>query len=229
MALLSPLRRLLKHVHPEGIPWPASALYNAVSRSSVFQEHYTLAAEDIFAHCREGRILDVGTGPGWLLLAIHAQSPGSELVGMDISQAMVHLAKENIGAAGLSNHIEIREGGAAAMPFPDASFDLVVSTGSLHHWADAVGGLNEIHRILKPSGTALIYDVVTNTPKSAMAEAAQEFGRWKVLLFWLHGFEEPFMSSQALEQLAKETRFGGGVTRFIGVLCCLELRKEAQA
>ncbi len=225
MALLSPLRRLLKHVHPEGIPWPASILYNAISRSSVFQQHYKLVAEDISTHCREGKVLDVGTGPGRLLLALHAQSPALELVGMDISQGMVDQARQNIGAAGLSHCIEMCEGGAANIPYPEASFDLVVSTGSLHHWTDAVGGLNEIHRVLKPGGEALIYDVVTNTPKAEMDEAAREYGRWKVLLFWLHGFEEPFMSSQALELLAKETHFSRGITRFAGVLCCLELRK----
>ncbi|MBX7255879.1 MAG: class I SAM-dependent methyltransferase [Candidatus Hydrogenedentes bacterium] len=227
MPLLSPVRRMLKRIHPEGIPWPATLLYNAVSRSSVFQQHYVFVAQDIAAHIQEGRVLDVGTGPGWLLLAIRAQSRDLELVGIDISPAMVHQAHENIGAAGLANHIEVREGGAANIPFPESSFDLVVSTGSLHHWTDAEGGLNEIYRVLKPGGTALIYDVVTNTPKAAMTEAAKQFGRLKVLLFWLHGFEEPFMSSHALETLAKETRFGEGVTRFAGVLCCLKLLKPA--
>ena len=225
MPFLSPVRRMLKRIHPEGIPWPASLLYNAVSRSTVFQRHYAFVAKDIAERIQAGRVLDVGTGPGRLPLVIQAQSREQELVGIDVSPAMVHQAHENIGAVGLANHIEVREGGAATIPFPDASFDLVVSTGSLHHWTDAVGGLNEIHRVLKPGGTALIYDVVTDTPKAAMAEAARQFGRLRVFLFWLHGFEEPFLSSHALEALAKETRFGEGVTQFVGVLCCVRLVK----
>jgi SAM-dependent methyltransferase len=50
-------------------------------------------------------------------------------------------------------------GGVAALPFPDGSFDLVVSTLSMHHWADATTGLAEIGRVLRPDGRALIWDL----------------------------------------------------------------------
>ena len=46
----------------------------------------------------------------------------------------------------------------ASLPFPDGSFDLVVSTLSLHHWADPQAGLAEIARVLRPGGRALIWD-----------------------------------------------------------------------
>jgi hypothetical protein len=51
-----------------------------------------------------------------------------------------------------------------------------------------------------------------------------------MLLLWLHSFEEPFRAVAELPALAAPTRFGKGETRFVGLLCCLELRKgEAEA
>jgi hypothetical protein len=64
MAKLSPARRLIKIFHPEGIPWPGTTFYNAISETSIFQRHYELVARDILSYCSEGSILDVGTGPG---------------------------------------------------------------------------------------------------------------------------------------------------------------------
>ena len=49
-------------------------------------------------------------------------------------------------------------GDVAALPFPDESFDLVVSTMSMHHWADPTAGLAEIDRVLRPDARALIWD-----------------------------------------------------------------------
>lgn len=47
----------------------------------------------------------------------------------------------------------------AALGLPDASFDVVVSTLSMHHWADATAGLREIGRVLRPDGRALVWDL----------------------------------------------------------------------
>lgn len=56
------LRKLLVRLHPEGIPWPAAILYNRVSRTFIFQDHYRLVTEDIASRCPQGSLLDVGTG-----------------------------------------------------------------------------------------------------------------------------------------------------------------------
>lgn len=222
---LSPLRRALKQFHPEGIPWPGTAFYNAVSRTTIFQRHYELLAEDILGYCPEGNILDIGTGPGWLLMKIHRLSPGSRLAGLDASHAMVTRAGRNLVKAGLSNVIEVSEGYADHMPFADGSFDAIVSTGSIHHWKDPAAGLNEVYRILRPNGYALMYDLVTDTPASVLKGAAREFGKLKMILLWLHSFEEPFYSCQGFESLAGLSLFKEGRIRFVGVTCCLVLKK----
>lgn len=147
---------LWRRIHPEGIPWPASALYNAVSKTSIFQRHYQLVADDILSSCSPGSLLDIGTGPGWLLVDLHRERPDARLAGVDISPAMVSRARENLAGAGCLGAIQIRQAAADSLPFPDGSFDAVVGTGSLHHWRQPARGLDEVYRVLKPGGSGLL-------------------------------------------------------------------------
>ena len=225
MAGLSPFRRLLKLFHHEGLPWPGSVFYNTISGVDVFQRHYELIAADIIRFCPAGSILDIGTGPGWLLVKLHNQAPGVSLTGLDISPAMVAKARQNLAKTGLAGSVEIREGAAQKLPFPDASFDAVVSTGSIHHWNDPAAGLNEVYRVLKPGGHALIYDIVSDTPEDILRQSARDFGRLKIWLCWLHSYEEPFYNRENLRKLASRSLFGEGRIRFVGVMGCLALHK----
>lgn len=222
MAKLTLIRRLLKLVHPEGIPWPGSVLYNALSSTVIFQRHYELVADDVLQYCRQGSLLDIGTGPARLLLSLHQKCPQMKLLGIDSSPAMVTKAKEN--TAGVDS-IEIKQGSADKIPFPDNSFDIVISTASIHHWKHPTQSLNETYRVLKPAGFALIYDLVTDTPKSILADCRRQFGKFKTTLFWLHSFEEPFYNQRNFQSLAEPTLFKKGQTRFLGLLCCLILKK----
>jgi ubiquinone/menaquinone biosynthesis C-methylase UbiE len=224
-ARLSLARRLLKIFHPEGIPWPGSAIYNAISETRIFQRNYELAVKDILSYDLGETILDIGTGPGWLLVKLHQQRPGLRITGVDASSSMVVKARLNMEKAGLSDIIEIQEENANHMSFSDRSFDTVVSTGSIHHWKDPTAGLNEVYRVLKPGGYALIYDLVSDTPKSVLELTAKEFGRLKRMLLWLHGFEEPYYSCKDFKLLSRPTLFREGMTRFAGVFCCLILKK----
>jgi len=224
--MLSFGRRLLKIFHPEGIPWPGTVLYNAISKTMVFQSHYELIAKDILRYNKEGSILDVGTGPAWLLVKLHKLSPKLYLTGLDISPSMVAKAQRNMANVGLADIIEIKVGKAKHMPFADNSFDTVVSTGSIHHWKKPMACLNEIYRILKHGGYALMYDLVSDTPADVLMEISSEFGKLRVMLFWMHSFEEPFHGIKDFERLARSTLFGEGRIRFVGALCCLILRKN---
>ena len=224
--MLSPFRRLLKMFHPEAIPWPGTVAYNAISRTDIFQRHYELVATDIVERCPEGSLLDIGTGPGWLLPQLHRISPRLHLTGLDASPSMVAKAKKNMAGAGLDQSIEIVEGNVISMSFTDESFDAVVSTGTIHHWKDPVAGLNEIYRVLKPGGCALMYDLVSDTPTSILKDTAREFGRFRMVLLWVHAFEEPFYTHKDFELLHQPTLFKEGQTRFVGALCCLALKRE---
>ena len=67
---------------------------------------------------------------------------------------------------------------AKALAFPDNSFDMIISTGSLHHWKEPVRVLNEIHRCLKPGAAAWIYDGYADASNADIEKAVRK-------LFWI--------------------------------------------
>jgi ubiquinone/menaquinone biosynthesis C-methylase UbiE len=183
-------------------------------------------AKDIIRYCPQGKLLDIGTGPGWLLINLYKLTPSLELTGLDISAAMVAKAKENIAATKGGAGIRVEQGSADLLSYPDNYFDMVVSTQSLHHWKNPIRSFNEIYRVLKKGGQARIYDIVTDIPPDVFKSAAKEFGRLRILMLWLHICEEPFYSQRATLDLALSSDFGDGSLKFIGVLCCLTLKKR---
>jgi ubiquinone/menaquinone biosynthesis C-methylase UbiE len=215
----------MKKFHPEGIPWPGSLLYNAVSRTAIFRRHYELVAYDVARYGDAMCILDIGTGPGHLLSAMQKLLPEAKLIGVDISSAMVAQAKRNLEKCRQDLQIEVRVADADALPFTEETFHCVVSTGSLHHWKDPIHALSEAYRILKPGGHALIYDLVHEMPKEVCKGIRARFGGFRLALLWLHSFEEPFLSAEEMEKLGRRTDFIVEGTRFTGALCCLVLRK----
>jgi ubiquinone/menaquinone biosynthesis C-methylase UbiE len=107
-----------------------------------------------------GKVLDIGTGPGFVAVEVAKllKGTGDQVVGMDLSQAILTLAAENAAKAGLNGMLSWREGDAKAMPFDDGEFDLIVSNDSLHHWDDPLPVFDEIARVLKDDGRCIIHD-----------------------------------------------------------------------
>lgn len=90
------------------------------------------------------RVLDVGAGPGHICGSL--SSMGCSAVGIDFSEAMVAIAKENYPEA------EFHEGNAADLPFEDVEFDSVISNFVVHHLAKPKDVFAEVHRVLKDEG-----------------------------------------------------------------------------
>ena len=218
-------RKYIRRLHPEGIPWPGSVFYNALSSTKIFFRHYELVADEVAHYGEAAHLLDIGTGPGHLLLAIGKTLPDAQLIGVDISSAMVAQAKRNVERYGHGLHIEVRVAGANALPFADETFDRVISTGSLHHWKDPLQALSEAHRVLTVNGYALLYDLVREMPKEVREEIRARFGGFRLALLWLHSFEEPFLNAEEMDALGRRTAFAVEGTKFTGAFCCLVLRK----
>ncbi|MBW2316008.1 MAG: class I SAM-dependent methyltransferase [Deltaproteobacteria bacterium] len=105
-----------------------------------------------FERGRGRRVLEIGVGAGtdFINWARH----GAELSGIDLTEAGVALANERLALEGLTDDVQV--GNAEALPFDDDSFDIVYSYGVLHHSPDTERCLAEVHRVLRPGGTALI-------------------------------------------------------------------------
>jgi len=162
---------------PEGIPFPSSRGYALIARISPFtRDMYRELAQEAAKRLTGGRILDVGTGPGYLPIEIARLIEGVEVVGIDVSKDMVRIARGNAWKEGLESRVRFEVEDANSMSYDDSSFDLAVSTGSFHHWKKPVRVLNEIHRVLKPGREAWIYDLRKDAPAEDVERLKERYG-----------------------------------------------------
>jgi SAM-dependent methyltransferase len=119
-----------------------------------FGRLYARVATDVVAAGLEpgSRVLDVGTGPGRVPIAIATAAPHLRVEGLDLLPEMIEQARRSATAAGLADRVAFTVGDVAALPYPDATFDLIVSSMSQHHWPDAGAGLRELGRVIRPGG-----------------------------------------------------------------------------
>jgi SAM-dependent methyltransferase len=147
------------HQASGGILIGNAVAYDALSRLLLGQLYRRIAA-DVAAVAPDGaRVLEVGCGPGHLSVQLAGQHR-LEVTGLDLDPAMIARAAANTDRAANrgGRRPSFLVGDVAALTFPDGSFDLVVSTLSMHHWADPTAGLTEIGRVLRPGARALIWD-----------------------------------------------------------------------
>ncbi len=153
-------RRPMGRRVPGGILIRGAALYHAISHRLLLGSLLERIAADVAAAAPDGaRVLEVGCGPGRLSILL-ARRHGLDVTGLDLDPAMVERARANTARSARHDGREpsFLVGDVASLAFPDQSFDLVVSTLSMHHWADPVAGLAEIGRVLRPGGRALVWD-----------------------------------------------------------------------
>lgn len=148
-----------RHV-PGGILIADAAAYDALSRLVLGSLFGPIAADVAATAVPGARVLEVGCGPGRLAIRL-AREHGLEVTGLDLDPAMIERARANAAAPrdGGGPEPSFVVGDVASLPFADDSFDLVVSTLSMHHWADPAAGLAEIGRVLRPDGRALVWDL----------------------------------------------------------------------
>lgn len=106
---------------------------------------------------KEGRAIDIGSGPGYLLVEMAKLAPNFELYGLDNSSAMLKLAEKNVTKASYANQINLIEGTVYKIPFEDNYFDLVISTNVLHGIDDLEKFFEETYRVLKMGGFLRVY------------------------------------------------------------------------
>jgi SAM-dependent methyltransferase len=115
------------------------------------------------------RVVDVGCGAGLdSLIAARMVGSQGQIIGVDMTAAMLEKARQGAIAAGLTN-IAFLEGYAEALPVPEAWADVVISNGVLNLMPDKVGALTEMARVLKSGGRLQIGDILVQqaVPSSA--------------------------------------------------------------
>jgi ubiquinone/menaquinone biosynthesis C-methylase UbiE len=153
-------------------------------------------------------VLEVAPGPGYFAVEL-AKFGRYQITGLDVSATFVALAQQLAGRAGVA--VDFRQGDVAAMPFDDGQFDLIICQAAFKNFSQPLTAINEMHRVLRPGGRAIIQDMSADADAPAIkAEVAgMKLGplaglTTRVILTWLR---RRAYSAPKFEQLAQRSQF----------------------
>ena len=184
---------------PEPPPW----LYAWMARASLFHRVYQYFVADLADLPAGARVLDVGTGPGYLPAYLARQRPDLDLWGLDFAYPMIRRARERHPGP-----YKWLVADALALPFPAGVFDQTLASFSFHIWPEPVLGLRELVRVLKPGGRAWVYELRREATPADLRQFARAEGLPFLLVYlgfkavsWHHSRSEAEFAA-ALRALA---------------------------
>ncbi|PHS61685.1 MAG: bifunctional demethylmenaquinone methyltransferase/2-methoxy-6-polyprenyl-1,4-benzoquinol methylase UbiE [Flavobacterium sp.] len=124
-------------------------------------------------------ILDIATGTGDLAIKYAEKTNASKIIGLDISEGMLSVARKKVAGTNLENKVEFIKGDSEALPFEDNSFDAISVSFGIRNFENLEKGLSEILRVLKPKGLFIILE--TSVPEKFPFKQGYQFHS-KVLL-----------------------------------------------
>jgi ubiquinone/menaquinone biosynthesis C-methylase UbiE len=156
-----------------------------------------------------GRILEVAPGPGYLAIEL-AKIGKYQIVGIDISKSFVEIARRKAKEAGVA--IDFRDGNASNMPLDADLFDLIICRSAFKNFAEPIQALQEMYRVLKPGGKALIIDLRRDASRGEVNTYVNRLGlswintlitKWTFKLFLLKNA----YTGGEIRQLVSQTSF----------------------
>jgi ubiquinone/menaquinone biosynthesis C-methylase UbiE len=162
-------------------------------------------------------ILEVAPGPGYL--AVDMARLGHDVTGLDISRTMVEIATARARQEGVT--VAFQHGDVTRMPFEADRFDLIVCQAAFKNFLDPVRALDEMHRVLRPGGTAAIQDLNAEATRADIAAEVARMGlnpvnaaATRFTLGWLRRRAHP---AAEFRRLAAASTFGRCDIRTDGV------------
>jgi len=144
------------------------------SNTAEMMKEYVDLARRISKEIPQGSaVLEVAPGPGYFCIEL-AKLGSYAITGMDLSRTFVKMAAEKAEQAGV--RVEFKEGSASNMPFPKNSFDFLLCRAAFKNFADPVGALREMCRVLRPGGRALLIDLSRDARPDDVSRAVDEMG-----------------------------------------------------
>jgi ubiquinone/menaquinone biosynthesis C-methylase UbiE len=132
------------------------AKWYAANTAEVLNEYQDLAKRIANQLPQGSSVLEVAPGPGYFCTEL-ARLGSYAITGVDISRTFVKMAAKKAAEAGV--HVNFTQGSASNMPFPRGSFDFLLCRAAFKNFAEPVGALQEMCRVLKPGGRGLIIDL----------------------------------------------------------------------
>lgn len=217
----------------------SSKAYKGMGMDGVIATWYTRNTEKVIDEFRadarriaalvpEGSdILEVAPGPGFLSIEL-AKLGQYGITGLDISEKFVEIARQKAETAGVK--IDFRQGNASDMPFEDERFDFIVCRSAFKNFSQPRRAIDEMHRVLRPSGRAMILDLRKNLTHEEVDRYVDGMGtgrfdawitRWtfkRMLIPRAYGRED-------FEALARQSKFSDYEIREAGLAIEVVLKK----
>ena len=156
------------------------------------------------------QVLEVAPGPGYFAIEL-AKLGGYQVTGLDISHTFVQIARRNARQAGVD--VDFQQGNAASMPFEGKSFDFLLCRAAFKNFTQPVRALQDMYRVLKPGGQALIIDLRRDASRESVSEAVEQMRLGRVntvitkLTFRYMLLKRAYTRSE-FEQFLSQTKFG---------------------
>jgi ubiquinone/menaquinone biosynthesis C-methylase UbiE len=195
----------------KGAPMEGPLAHWYASNTKGGMDEFQALARRIAARLPSGAaVLEVAPGPGYL--AIEMARFGLSVSSLDISRAFVRIGLAKAAQAGV--RIDVRHGDAAAQPFADSRFDFIVCRAAFKNFGDPIGALGEMHRVLRPGGTALIIDMRGDASNASIRDAVNTM-KLDPASAWitdriLRSLRKRAYSRDAFARMIADTPFGEG-------------------
>ncbi len=159
-----------------GMEGAVAKWYAALTKKSL--EDFRALARRTAADIRPGsRVLEVAPGPGYFAIEL-AKLGDYEITGLDISETFVEIARANAARANV--RVDFRRGNASGMPLGDETFDFLLCRAAFKNFSEPQRALEEMHRVLRPSGQALIIDLKRDASTKSINRAVDGMGLGRV-------------------------------------------------
>jgi ubiquinone/menaquinone biosynthesis C-methylase UbiE len=174
-------------------------------------EDFRRQAAAVAARCGgRGDVLEVAPGPGYFAVEL-AKLGDFQITGLDISRTFVRIASANAAKAGVQ--VDFQQGNASAMPFADALFDFVYCSAAFKNFAEPVKALDEMHRVLRDGGEAVIVELRKDVPIDEIDTYVRRSGRttfdaWITKQTFRKLLIKRAYTQEAFERMAAASRFG---------------------
>ena len=201
--------------------------YTRIRRSGSQIEEWRKQAAHLTSGLPDGAdILEVAPGPGYFTIEL-ARLARFHVTGLDISHTFVGIAGEHARQAGVS--VDFQQGDVSSMPFAEGSFDLIVCQAAFKNFSRPDKAIDEMYRVLRDGGTAVIQDMCKDASDAAIREEVNPMRLNPVNAFMtrrtLGMLRRRAYTKEQFERLAAASAFGTSEIETSGIGMEVRLKK----
>ncbi|HTZ62152.1 MAG TPA: class I SAM-dependent methyltransferase [Thermoplasmata archaeon] len=186
------------------------------------------AVETVASLPAGAQVLEVAPGPGYFSVEL-ARTGRARVTALEISRTFVEIAQRRAALAGVG--LDVRQGDAARMPFPDNSFDLVVCQAAFKNFSRPQAAVNEMYRVLRPGRSASIEDMRRDAPDELIRQEVDAMGLRPLRAYFtrraLVSLRRRAYTKEQFALLARRSPFGECVIKVDGIGLEVRLFKPA--